>query len=39
LFLHQRQLLEIALQERHLLLLCLAVAVSDDVVVLLFDLI
>jgi len=37
LLLHQRQLLQIPFQERHLLLLSLAVAVPDDIVVLLFD--
>ena len=37
LFLHKGQLLQVALQERHLLLLRLAVAVADDIVVLLLD--
>jgi hypothetical protein len=39
LFLDQRQLLQIALQERHLFLLRLAVAVANDVIVLLFELV
>jgi hypothetical protein len=39
LFLDQCQLLKVALQERHLLLLRLAVAVADNIVVLLFDLV
>ena len=39
LLLHKRELLEVALQEGHLLLLGLAVAVADDVVVLLLDLV
>ena len=37
LFLHKGQLFQVALQERHLLLLRLAVAVPDDIVVLLLD--
>ena len=39
LLLHNRELLQVALQERHLLLLRLAVAVANHVVVLLLDLI
>lgn len=39
LLLHKRELLEVALKERHLLLLLLAVRVADDVVVLLLHLI
>ena len=39
LLLHERELLEVALEEGHLLLLRLAVAVADHVVVLLLDLI
>ena len=39
LFLNQSQLLEVTLEEGHLLLLRLAVAVADDVVVLLLDLV
>jgi hypothetical protein len=39
LFLDQRQLLQVSLQERHLLLLGFAVAIANDVVVLLLDLI
>lgn len=39
LLLDQRQLFQIALQERHLLLLSFAVTIADDIVVLLFDLI
>lgn len=37
LLLHDRQLLQITLQEGHLLLLRLAVAITDDIVVLLLD--
>lgn len=39
LFLHQRKLLQIAFQKRHLLLLGLAIAVTNHVVVLFFQLI
>lgn len=39
LFLDECQLLEVTLKERHLLLLRLAVAIADDVVVLLLDLV
>ena len=39
LLLNQGKLLEVALQERHLLLLSFAITVADDIVVLLFDLI
>lgn len=39
LFLNERQLLQVPLQERHLLLLSFAVAIANDVVVLLLDLI
>ena len=39
LFLNQSKLLQITFEEGHLLLLSLTVAVADDVVVLLFDLI
>ena len=39
LLLNQGKLLEVALQERHLLLLSFAITVADDIVVLLFDLV
>ena len=39
LLLHECQLLQVALQESHLLLLSLRVAIPDDIVVLFFDLI
>lgn len=39
LFLHEGELLEVALQEGHLLLLRLGVAVTDHVVVLLLNLV
>lgn len=37
LFLDQSQLLQVAFQKRHLFLLCLAVAVTDHIIVLLLD--
>jgi hypothetical protein len=37
LFLYECELLKITLQKCHLLLLSLAIAVTDDIVVLLFD--
>ena len=39
LLLHDRELLQVALEEGHLLLLGLAVGVADDIVVLLLDLV
>jgi hypothetical protein len=39
LLLHESQLLQVALQESHLLLLCFAVAITNDIVILLFDII
>jgi len=37
LFLNQRELLKVPLQERHLLLLSFVIAITDDVVVLLLN--